>query len=124
LVEVGGRRWTFARPEPALWVWWGDTPLIRSQPPPTSHPFPNPASEGRVANPGGFREDRAGLYILRDGIARGELPAKRVLDSSSGNTANCLCDARRSGGDRRDGVRPEECQRGAAKLCSRCMVRR
>ena len=31
--------------------------------------------------------DRAALFILRDGIARGELPAKRLLDSSSGNTA-------------------------------------
>jgi cysteine synthase B len=32
-------------------------------------------------------KDRAALYILRDGVARGELPAKRLLDASSGNTA-------------------------------------
>jgi len=38
-------------------------------------------------NPGGSVKDRAALFILRDGIARGELPAKRLLDSSSGNTA-------------------------------------
>jgi cysteine synthase B len=38
-------------------------------------------------NPGGSVKDRAALYILRDGVARGELPAKRVLDASSGNTA-------------------------------------
>src|SRR5206468_7014529 len=30
---------------------------------------------------------RAALFILRDGIARGELPGKRLLDASSGNTA-------------------------------------
>jgi cysteine synthase B len=38
-------------------------------------------------NPGGSVKDRAALYILRDGVARGELPAKRLLDASSGNTA-------------------------------------
>jgi cysteine synthase B len=32
-------------------------------------------------------KDRAALFILRDGIARGELPARRLLDASSGNTA-------------------------------------
>ena len=32
-------------------------------------------------------KDRAALFILRDGIARGELPGKRLLDASSGNTA-------------------------------------
>jgi cysteine synthase B len=38
-------------------------------------------------NPGGSVKDRAALFILRDGLARGELPAKRLLDASSGNTA-------------------------------------
>jgi cysteine synthase B len=38
-------------------------------------------------NPGGSVKDRPALFILRDGIARGELPAKRLLDASSGNTA-------------------------------------
>jgi len=32
-------------------------------------------------------KDRPALFILRDGIARGELPGKRLLDASSGNTA-------------------------------------
>ena len=32
-------------------------------------------------------KDRPALFILRDGLARGELPGKRLLDSSSGNTA-------------------------------------
>jgi cysteine synthase B len=38
-------------------------------------------------NPGGSVKDRAALFILRDGVARGELPGKRLLDASSGNTA-------------------------------------
>jgi cysteine synthase B len=38
-------------------------------------------------NPGGSVKDRPALFILRDGLARGELPAKRLLDASSGNTA-------------------------------------
>jgi cysteine synthase B len=38
-------------------------------------------------NPGGSVKDRAARAILRDGIARGEVPAKRLLDASSGNTA-------------------------------------
>jgi cysteine synthase B len=38
-------------------------------------------------NPGGSVKDRAALFILRDGLARGELPGKRLLDASSGNTA-------------------------------------
>jgi cysteine synthase B len=37
-------------------------------------------------NPGGSVKDRAARAILRDGIRRGELPGKRLLDASSGNT--------------------------------------
>ncbi len=37
-------------------------------------------------NPGGSVKDRAARAILRDGLCRGELPAKRLLDASSGNT--------------------------------------
>ena len=37
-------------------------------------------------NPGGSVKDRAARAILRDGLARGELPGKRLLDASSGNT--------------------------------------
>jgi cysteine synthase B len=69
--------------EPALWGFVGNTPLI-----------PIRLSDGPIVrlkaewlNPGGSVKDRAALFILRDGIARGELPAKRLLDASSGNTA-------------------------------------
>ena len=64
--------------EPALWGLVGNTPLI---------PLPPVFLKAEWLNPGGSVKDRAALYILRDGIARGELPAKRVLDASSGNTA-------------------------------------
>jgi cysteine synthase B len=37
-------------------------------------------------NPGGSVKDRAARAILRDGLCRGELPDKRLLDASSGNT--------------------------------------
>jgi len=74
--------------EPALWGLVGNTPLI---PLPSSavfdHPLPSVFLKAEWLNPGGSVKDRAALYILRDGIARGELPAKRVLDASSGNTA-------------------------------------
>jgi len=51
-------------------------------------------------------KDRAGLYILRDGIARGELPAKRVLDSRAATPPLPMrCSAQRRGS--RDGVRPK-----------------
>jgi len=77
-----------APPEPALWGLVGNTPLI---PLPTStalaRPLPSVLLKAEWFNPGGSVKDRAALFILRDGIARGELPAKRLLDSSSGNTA-------------------------------------
>jgi len=84
--RTGGRTDRKAFTEPALWSLVGNTPLI---PCPPVHP-----SAGRPLylkcewlNPGGSVKDRAALYILRDGVARGELPTKRVLDASSGNTA-------------------------------------
>src|SRR2546422_5882890 len=64
--------------EPALWSLVGNTPLI---------PWPPVFLKAEWLNPGGSVKDRAALSILRDGVARGELPAKRVLDSSGGNTA-------------------------------------
>ena len=75
-------------PEPALWGLVGNTPLI-PLPPSTAlaRPLPSIFLKAEWLNPGGSVKDRAALYILQDGIARGELPAKRVLDSSSGNTA-------------------------------------
>ena len=72
-----------AHAEPALWGLVGNTPLL-----------PVRLSDGQTVrlkcewfNPGGSVKDRAALFILRDGIARGELPRKRLLDASSGNTA-------------------------------------
>src|SRR5690349_21347684 len=72
--------------EPALWSLVGNTPLIPCRP---VRPSAGPPLYLKCEwlNPGGSVKDRAALYILRDGIARGELPGKRVLDSSSGNTA-------------------------------------
>ena len=61
----------------------GNTPL-----------FPWARPGGRAAlclkaewlNPGGSVKDRAARAILRDALCRGELPGKRLLDASSGNT--------------------------------------
>lgn len=72
--------------EPALWSLVGNTPLIPCRPVRPSA-CPPLYLKCEWLNPGGSVKDRAALYILRDGIARGELPGKRVLDSSSGNTA-------------------------------------
>src|SRR5947209_2855147 len=76
------------RAEPALWGLVGNTPLI-PLPPSTALARPLPAAflKAEWFNPGGSVKDRPALFILRDGIARGELPAKRLLDASSGNTA-------------------------------------
>src|SRR5215210_2195999 len=69
--------------EPELWQAVGNTPLF---------PLKLPARYGRIylkaewLNPGGSVKDRAARAILRDGLCRGELPAKRLLDASSGNT--------------------------------------
>jgi len=83
-----GRRGEVVRREPALWGLVGNTPLIPVTTSPDLHqPPPSLLLKAEWLNPGGSVKDRAALYILRDGIARGELPAKRVLDSSSGNTA-------------------------------------
>ena len=69
--------------EPALWGAVGHTPLF---------PVELPSWSGRLylkaewLNPGGSVKDRAARAILRDGLCRGELPGKRLLDASSGNT--------------------------------------
>src|SRR5688572_26832995 len=69
--------------EPELWRTVGNTPLL---------PVELPSGKGRLylkaewLNPGGSVKDRAARSILRDGLRRGELPAKRLLDASSGNT--------------------------------------
>jgi len=69
-----------------LWGLVGNTPLI---PLPSFRPsdLPSLYLKAEWLNPGGSVKDRAALFILRDGIARGELPGKRLLDASSGNTA-------------------------------------
>src|SRR5207244_4644303 len=90
-VKGGEGRWKAAEAsarEPALWGLVGNTPLIPLPPSTVLHcPRPLLFLKAEWLNPGGSVKDRAALFILRDGIARGELPAKRVLDSSSGNTA-------------------------------------
>ena len=69
--------------EPELWQAVGSTPLL---------PVPIASSGGRVLlkaewlNPGGSVKDRAARAILRDALCRGELPGRRLLDASSGNT--------------------------------------
>ena len=74
--------------EPALWGLVGNTPLI-PVPPATARDRPRPPVflKAEWLNPGGSVKDRAALFILRDGIAQGVLPGKRLLDASSGNTA-------------------------------------
>src|SRR6266540_1632688 len=82
--------------EPALWGLVGNTPLI-PLPPSTAldRPLPTVFLKAEWLNPGGSVKDRAALFILRDGIARGELPARRLLDASSGNTAIAYASAER-----------------------------
>jgi cysteine synthase B len=69
--------------EPALWQAVGNTPLF---------PVDMPGGAGRFwlkaewMNPGGSVKDRAARSILRDAIRRGLVPARRLLDASSGNT--------------------------------------
>ena len=69
--------------EPALWQAVGNTPLL---------PVTLPDGSGRFwlkaewLNPGGSVKDRAARAILRDGLRRGLLPERRLLDASSGNT--------------------------------------
>ncbi len=74
--------------EPSLWKLVGRTPLI---------PFraleearssrPSVLIKAEWLNPGGSVKDRPAREILRAGIAEGALPARRLLDASSGNTA-------------------------------------
>ena len=73
--------------EPALWALVGNTPLIPLPSAALGRLLPPVLLKAEWLNPGGSVKDRAARYILRDGIERGELPAKRLLDASSGNTA-------------------------------------
>jgi S-sulfo-L-cysteine synthase (O-acetyl-L-serine-dependent) len=71
--------------EPAVWGLVGNTPLI---PCPPDHLTARPPLllKAEWFNPGGSVKDRPALFILRDGIARGLLPGRRLLDATSGNT--------------------------------------
>jgi len=69
--------------EPALWSEVGNTPLLPLSPEGASEIW----LKAEWLNPGGSVKDRTARGILRDGFRRGELPGKRLLDSSSGNTA-------------------------------------
>jgi S-sulfo-L-cysteine synthase (O-acetyl-L-serine-dependent) len=84
--RTGGQAVGEVAPEPALWALVGNTPLI---PVPPDRPTARPPLylKAEWLNPGGSVKDRAALFILREGIARGELPRRRLLDASSGNTA-------------------------------------
>ena len=79
---VGG---TFT--EPALWALVGNTPLI-PLPPLTVFDRLRPSLllKAEWFNPGGSVKDRPALFILRDGVARGALANRRLLDATSGNT--------------------------------------
>ncbi|HXE58970.1 MAG TPA: PLP-dependent cysteine synthase family protein [Gemmatimonadales bacterium] len=71
--------------EPPIWAAVGDTPLL-----PLRLDRVRPGGlwlKAEWLNPGGSVKDRAARAILRDGLRRGELPRKRLLDASSGNTA-------------------------------------
>src|SRR6185436_2850047 len=69
--------------EPEAWKLVGDTPLIPLR---TS----GPAwiyLKAEWCNVGGSVKDRPAREILREGLASGALPGRRLLDASSGNTA-------------------------------------
>src|SRR4051794_15260965 len=70
--------------EPSLWRAVGNTPLFPLVTDPGGHV--RLWLKAEWLNPGGSVKDRAARAILREGIRRGELPAKRLLDASSGNT--------------------------------------
>jgi cysteine synthase B len=75
-----------ASTEPALWALVGNTPLIPVAPSTALHRPPPLYLKAEWFNPGGSVKDRPALFILRDGIARGLLPGRRLLDATSGNT--------------------------------------
>jgi S-sulfo-L-cysteine synthase (O-acetyl-L-serine-dependent) len=70
--------------EPALWQKVGNTPLL-----PLAFPETGDARlwiKAEWLNPGGSVKDRTARAILLDAIRKGELPGRRLLDASSGNT--------------------------------------
>ncbi len=77
------------RQEPSLWKLIGRTPLIPVQEhePGARYSQAELFLKAEWLNPGGSVKDRPARQILRAGIADGALPARRLLDASSGNTA-------------------------------------
>lgn len=69
--------------EPELWRVVGNTPLL---PITLGSGWAGLYLKAEWLNPGGSVKDRAARSILRDALRRGELPGKRLLDASSGNT--------------------------------------
>jgi S-sulfo-L-cysteine synthase (O-acetyl-L-serine-dependent) len=69
--------------EPALWTAVGNTPLLSVPAAPGAGSI---FLKAEWLNPGGSVKDRAARAILRDALCRGELPGRRLLDASSGNT--------------------------------------
>ncbi|HUL48811.1 MAG TPA: cysteine synthase family protein [Gemmatimonadales bacterium] len=84
--RTGGPAVGGASIEPTLWSLVGNTPLLPLDPPIRPSAGPPVFLKAEWFNPGGSVKDRPALFILRDGIARGELPGKRLLDATSGNT--------------------------------------
>lgn len=86
--QASGTGTVHAGAEPALWELVGNTPLV-----PLEVPGSLAARDARLLlkaewlNPGGSVKDRPAREILRAGLDAGELPRKRLLDASSGNTA-------------------------------------
>ena len=69
--------------EPELWRAVGNTPLLPIRLDGGAAPL---YLKAEWLNPGGSVKDRTARAILRDALCRGELPGKRLLDASSGNT--------------------------------------
>ncbi|RME81814.1 MAG: cysteine synthase [Zetaproteobacteria bacterium] len=70
----------------------GNTPMVQLTRM-TAHLPENIRIEAKLErfNPGGSVKDRPALWMIRDGLARGELtPDKIILDSTSGNTGIAL----------------------------------
>lgn len=70
--------------EPALWGLVGDTPLVGYR---AESGGARILLKAEWLNPGGSVKDRPAREILRQGLSSGVLPARRLLDASSGNTA-------------------------------------
>jgi S-sulfo-L-cysteine synthase (O-acetyl-L-serine-dependent) len=80
---MSGRLLSSVAGEPMLWGAVGNTPLLSVEHPSVAGGL---YLKAEWLNPGGSVKDRAARAILRDALCRGELPGKRLLDASSGNT--------------------------------------